>query len=169
MLVLVRVCIPAQNIMTKKQIWEERVYSAYTSTLLFITKGRQDWNSSRAGTWRQELMQWPWKVLFTGLLPLACSACFLIEPKTTSPGMAPHTMSWALPSWSLIEKKMPYSWISQRHFPEGGSFLCHNCSFFQVDKQNRPVQWSSWNCPCFLTYKMETLSQNTLSANPSDA
>jgi hypothetical protein len=31
--------------MTKKQIGEERVYSAYTSILLFITKGRQDWNS----------------------------------------------------------------------------------------------------------------------------
>jgi hypothetical protein len=40
--VLVRVCIPAQNIMTKKQvrIGEERVSSAYTSTSLFITKGR---------------------------------------------------------------------------------------------------------------------------------
>jgi hypothetical protein len=31
-------------------------------------------------------------VLLNGLLPLACSACFLIEPKTTSPEMAPPTM-----------------------------------------------------------------------------
>jgi hypothetical protein len=38
------------SIMTKKQVGEERVYSAYTSTLLFITKGRQDWNSSRSGS-----------------------------------------------------------------------------------------------------------------------
>ena len=29
--VFVRVSIPAQSIMTKKQVWEERVYSAYTS------------------------------------------------------------------------------------------------------------------------------------------
>ena len=36
--VLVRVSIPGQNIMTKKQVGEERVYSAYTSTLLLITK-----------------------------------------------------------------------------------------------------------------------------------
>ena len=36
------------NIMTKKQDGEERVYSAYTSTLLFIIKGSQDWNSSRS-------------------------------------------------------------------------------------------------------------------------
>ena len=47
--VLVRVSIPGQNIMTKKQVGEERVYSAYTFTL-FITKGSQDWNSSRAGS-----------------------------------------------------------------------------------------------------------------------
>jgi hypothetical protein len=32
--------------MTKKQVGEERVYSAYTSILLFITKGSQDWNST---------------------------------------------------------------------------------------------------------------------------
>jgi hypothetical protein len=44
--VLVRVSIPGQNIMTKKQFGEERVYSAYTSILLFIPKGSQDWNSN---------------------------------------------------------------------------------------------------------------------------
>jgi hypothetical protein len=48
--VLVRVSVPAQSIMIKKQVGEERVYSAYTSILLFITKGSQDWNSSRAGS-----------------------------------------------------------------------------------------------------------------------
>jgi hypothetical protein len=36
--VLVRVSIPGQNIMTKKQVVEERIYSSYTSILLFITK-----------------------------------------------------------------------------------------------------------------------------------
>jgi hypothetical protein len=40
--VLVRVAIPAQNTMVMKQVGEERVYSAYTSTLLFITKRIQD-------------------------------------------------------------------------------------------------------------------------------
>jgi hypothetical protein len=50
MFVLVRVPIPVQNIMTRKQVEEERVYSAYTSTLLFITKGSQDRNSSRSGS-----------------------------------------------------------------------------------------------------------------------
>ena len=59
--VLVRVSIPGQTIMSKKQVGEERVYSVYTSTLLFITKGSPDRNSHRAGTWRQELMQRPWR------------------------------------------------------------------------------------------------------------
>jgi hypothetical protein len=30
-------------------------------------------------------------MFLTGLLPLACSACFLIEPKTTSPEMVAPT------------------------------------------------------------------------------
>jgi hypothetical protein len=42
--------------MTKKQVGDERAFSSYTSTLLFITKGSQDWNSHRAETWRQELI-----------------------------------------------------------------------------------------------------------------
>ena len=32
-----------------------------------------------------------------GHCSLACSACFLIAPRTTSPGMTPPTMGWALP------------------------------------------------------------------------
>jgi hypothetical protein len=45
--VLVRVSISGQNIMTTKQIGEERVYSAYTSILLFITK--EDRTVTQAG------------------------------------------------------------------------------------------------------------------------
>jgi hypothetical protein len=41
---------------------------------------------------KQELMQKPWRDGTYGLLALACSTCFLIEPKTTSPEMAPPTM-----------------------------------------------------------------------------
>jgi len=44
--------------MTKK---EERVYLAYTSTSLLITKRSEDRNSSRLETQRQELMQGPLK------------------------------------------------------------------------------------------------------------
>jgi len=33
----------------QEEVGEERVYSNLTSTLLFITKESQDWNSSRSG------------------------------------------------------------------------------------------------------------------------
>ena len=89
--VLFRFCISAQ-IMTKMQVGERR-YSAYTSTLMFITKVThtgQDlggWNRCRSHG----------RMLLTGLLLLACSACFLIESRTTTnPEMALPTMSWAL-------------------------------------------------------------------------
>jgi hypothetical protein len=48
--ILVRGFCSCTNIMTKKQVVEERIYSAYISTLLFITKGIQDRNSHRAGS-----------------------------------------------------------------------------------------------------------------------
>jgi hypothetical protein len=88
------------NIMTKKQVMEERVYSAYTSTLLFITKGRIIRTGAHPG---QELggisgYRSHGGMLHSGLLPLACSICFHIEPKTTSPGMTPLKMDWALPT-----------------------------------------------------------------------
>jgi hypothetical protein len=106
------------------------IYSAYISTLLFISKGRQDENLSRSGS--RSWCRGHGGMFFTDSLPLACSACSLIEPKTTSPEMVPPTMDWALPARSLIEK-MPYSWISWRHFLKEGSFLCDNSSLCQVD------------------------------------
>jgi hypothetical protein len=47
--------------MAKKKVGEERVYSAYTSTLLFITKESQDRSSHRVEILRQEWMQKPWR------------------------------------------------------------------------------------------------------------
>jgi hypothetical protein len=62
------------NIMTKNQVGEERVYSAYTSTLLFTTKevrtGTQTGQEEGADA---EAME--------GCSLLACSACSLIEPR----------------------------------------------------------------------------------------
>lgn len=40
----------------QKQLGEERIYSVYTSTSLFIIKGSQDKNPMGAETWRQEPM-----------------------------------------------------------------------------------------------------------------
>jgi hypothetical protein len=41
----------------------------------------KDRDSSRAGTWRQELMQKPRRSAACWVAPMACSACFLIEPR----------------------------------------------------------------------------------------
>jgi hypothetical protein len=104
--------------MTKKQVGEERVYSAYTSKLLFIINRSQDRNSNRVGTWRQDLMRKPWRgaACFSwpdshGLLSL-----LLIVLRTTSPGMALPSMTWVLLDQSLIKKVLyrlahrPLSW-----------------------------------------------------------
>jgi hypothetical protein len=40
------------------------------STSLFINEGSQDRNSTRAGTWRQELMQISWRGVANWLVPL---------------------------------------------------------------------------------------------------
>ena len=60
--------------MTKKQVGEERVYLAYTSTLLFITKAGQEAGAEAEAMEKYYLL-----------------ACFFIGPRTTSPGMAPPT------------------------------------------------------------------------------
>jgi hypothetical protein len=115
------------NIMPKKQVGEERVYSAYTSILLFITKGSQDWNSSRSGS--RSWYRGHGGMFFTGLPPLACSACSLIQPRL--PAQRWHHPQGDLPPWSLIEQ-MPYSCISWRHFLNWSSFLCDNSNLCQV-------------------------------------
>jgi hypothetical protein len=65
--------------MTRKQVGEERAYSAYTSILPFITKevrtGTQAGQEAGADAEAIE------RCFFTGLPLLACSACSLIEPR----------------------------------------------------------------------------------------
>ena len=92
---------------SQKQDGEDRVYSAFISTSQSTMKGSQDRNSNRAGPWRQELMQRPWRGAAYWLFLGACSVCFLIENRTTSPGMTLTTMGRTPPYQSLI-KKMPY-------------------------------------------------------------
>jgi hypothetical protein len=85
---------------------------------------------------QEPLMQRHGGVLLTGLLPIPSSACFLIVPRITIPGMAPSTMGWALP-YQLPVKKMPcrlaYSPILWRHFLNQGSLLSDDFSMCQFD------------------------------------
>jgi hypothetical protein len=47
-------------------------------------------------------------VLFTGLLLVAPSACFLIEPKTTSPEVSSFTIGW-IPTSIINQENVPQS------------------------------------------------------------
>jgi hypothetical protein len=64
--------------MTKKQVGEERVYSAYTFHIAVDHQRKSGLEIKQVR--KQELMKRPWRDV-TGLLPLACSACSLIEPR----------------------------------------------------------------------------------------
>jgi hypothetical protein len=82
--------------MTKKEVGEKTVYSAYNSTLLFIIKGSQDRNSLMAETWRQELMQRPWRgaaywIASPGLISLFSCRTQDYHPRdnTTHNGLVP--------------------------------------------------------------------------------
>jgi hypothetical protein len=71
--------------MTKKQVGEERVYLAYTSRLLFITKEVRTGTQAgqEAGADAEAMAYW---LASPGLLSLLS-----YRTKTTSPEMFPHT------------------------------------------------------------------------------
>ena len=90
--VLVRVSIPGQNIMTKKQVGEERVYSAYISTLLFITERSQDWTQAdQEARANAEAMEGCSLLASSGLLSLLSYRTQGIQPRdgTTHKGPFP--------------------------------------------------------------------------------
>jgi hypothetical protein len=74
---------------------------------------------------KQELMQRPWRDVPYWLASLACSACSLIEPKTTSPEMVPPTRG--PPSLITNWENAPQLDLME-HFPNWSSFLCDNSS-----------------------------------------
>lgn len=43
------------------------------------------------------------EVFLSGLLIMACSACLLVFPRNTNPGMAPSTMDWVLLHQPLLK------------------------------------------------------------------
>ena len=67
--VQVRVSIAAIKYYGQKQLGEERIYLIYISISLFNIGGSQDRNAHRAGSWRQELMQRPWRGAVYWLVP----------------------------------------------------------------------------------------------------
>jgi hypothetical protein len=124
-----RVSIPAQISWPRRKLGRKDLFSLHFH-LLFIIKRSQDWNSSRSGSrsWGRGHGE-----MSPGLLSLLLYRTQDYQAKDGTTHSGPSY------PWSLIER-MPYSWISWRHFLKGGSFLCDNSSLCHVDTQNQPVQ-----------------------------
>ena len=94
-------------------IWLIRPYRY--SLLKEIWTGTQTGQDPEGRSWSRDHGE----VLLTSLFTMTCSAHFLIEPRTTSPMMAPSTMGWAFSYQSLIKNmpyRLPYIQILWRHF-----------------------------------------------------
>jgi hypothetical protein len=88
-------------------------------------------------------------------------ACF---PWLAQPAFRWSHPQGAFPPWSLIEK-MPYSWISWRHFPNWSSFLCDNSSCVKLT--HKTSQYTSlehsdappcWDCVCYCRIRIPAVT-----------
>jgi hypothetical protein len=70
-------------------------------------KGSQGRDSHRAGTWRQDLSQRPWRNAMPWLAPYGCTVCCLIPLRSLCPEVTPPTVGWAFPCQSSITTPPP--------------------------------------------------------------
>ena len=124
-IVLVRATIAVTEHQLPKAMWGQMEFISHR----FPYKSSSS-KAVKAGTWRQELMQRPWRCAAYwlaphGLLSLLSFRCQDHQPRngTTHNGPVPPTS---------ITKKIPYSQILRRHFLNGGSLLSLNSSLCQV-------------------------------------
>lgn len=92
---LVRVSTAVRKHQTKGHLG--RFLSSYNASSHSVTEGSQDRSWSRA---------YRGAMFITALLFVACSPCFLINPRPPAQGVASSTVSWALPHQPLT-KRMP--------------------------------------------------------------
>jgi hypothetical protein len=87
--------------MTKKQVGEERVYSAYTFHIAVDQQrmSRLEFKQIR----KQELMQRPWRDVLYWLASPGLLSCSLIESRLPAQRWS-HPQGALPPPWSLIEK-----------------------------------------------------------------
>ena len=76
----------------------------------FIIKSREGRNLSRAGTWRQEQMQRPWRGVGYWLVPDGLLSLLMYRTQDDQLRVSTTYNKLAFPHWPLI-KKMPYSQI----------------------------------------------------------
>jgi hypothetical protein len=89
LIVSVRVSTAAQNIMTKKQVGEERVYSAYTFHIPVYHQRKSGLELKQDR--KQELMQRPWRDVTYWLASPGLLSMLSYRTKTASPEMVLST------------------------------------------------------------------------------
>jgi hypothetical protein len=92
--VLVRISIPAQTSWPRSKLGRKEFIQLIIPHCYSSPKEvSQKWNSSRSGS--RSWCRSHGGMFLLGLLPLACSACSLIEPKTAT------AQGWHCPQWAL--------------------------------------------------------------------
>jgi hypothetical protein len=84
-----------------KNIGKKSVYLAYGCTLILSLEEVRTGSSAKQGPGGRSQKSHGGRYL-TGLLLIAFSACFHVECRTTSPGMAPPTLAWASEFWGTF-------------------------------------------------------------------
>lgn len=100
---LIRVSITVRKHHNRKQLGEGRLYFAYTSISQAITE-RSHGRNSRQKLWSSNWCRGRGGTPLDGLLPIACSSCFLIPSRMTCPGVGLLTVIWALQHQSQSRK-----------------------------------------------------------------
>lgn len=91
-----RVSITVIKHQDQKQLDKERLYFSLQLSGHTHSSAEEKQCKLKADIWLQELEPRPWRSGLTDMLTVACSACFLIMPRTTSQGVEPPTVSWAV-------------------------------------------------------------------------
>ena len=96
-------------------------------------EGNQDRNSNRAGIWKQELKQRPWRSVAYWIAPRGLLSLPSYRTQDHQPRMVPPTMGWAPPHQTLIRKML--SGLPSTQY-NGGIFLTeipYDFSLYQVN------------------------------------
>lgn len=104
----------------------------------FNSHHRLPFNKVKTGTPRRSKHIGPERVLFAGLLPIACLSCLLpYIHRTTILRMAPLTVDWDFQHQSLTKKTLHQTacWpIFWNHFLNCGYLFSDNSNFYNVEK-----------------------------------
>ena len=135
-------------------LWWNTLNESKGLVVLPVPYNSSSWKAVRAGIHvGQEPESKNWYrgregVLLSGLFNVANSACFLWDPRTTVPGMAPPTTDWDLSHQLLITKmfyRFAWSLITCKPFLNWSSLLSGDFSLCQVN-----IKLASRRDPCQL-------------------